>query len=367
MTDAELQKMMADARAAEARVASGQVQVLGQRTNPAPAVVTAPAPQTIQTQPTQQPQQNSGSSDPITQWMNSGSQDSYDVWLAKKNGTYTPPAPAVMPTNPNIVNGIDLGTPKEGAVPLGQKENTPAVVAPIDYATIDMMADEAVANGLISQIDADLFKQITKQYSGSSVNYENIIKEFEKISKNTIDPEYAERAKTFGADLLSQKKYMEDTRAMELEQEGNVAKSNIENTQRNLENSGLTFSGAAVKELGEKSAYSQAQSGNTIAGGVPTQIPLGGTFAEGEVNKANRLMSTSSQARQAKAFQDLGRKAEDYLGQAGASAYGINYTPAGVAMGTLERDKIKAKTSTLQNLYGNYQTEQQRNSTQLNQ
>lgn len=259
------------------------------------------------------------------------------------------------------------GASGEGTVDANGKVINPNTGLPetptIDLNSIYSIADEAVKNGIISQTDADLYKQVTKQYAGANVNYDDIIKTFNEISKTSIDPEFAQRARAFTTDLLQNKDYLEKTRALELEQEGITANNNIENAKQGLEREGLIFSSRAVKALGAKSAYDQ--DGNPIEGGIPNQIPEGGTFAEGTVNTSNRLMSTSSLARNQKALQDLGRQAEDYLGTTEANKLGISYKSAGIDMGTLEKEKEQAKTSTLQNLYSNYQKEQERKTTQL--
>jgi len=102
---------------------------------------------------------------------------------------------------------------------------------------------------------------------------------------------------------------------------------------------------------------------------APSQTPFGGLFYEGNVNQANRLMSSSSALRYKKNLELLGQSAEDALGATGAVKQNIaGFTPSGNLPGQFEDQKQQQLGSTLSQLLGqNYQNASQRNDLQYNQ
>lgn len=221
--------------------------------------------------------------------------------------------------------------------------------------------DEAMAFIDASNLPDDikaLWKQVVGMYpDATEFNADEIMSTFNKIKDETIDPYYKELADVAIADVKNSYQNLVSNREMELESERALAGKDIRQAKSSLEKSGMTFTGKGVEELGADSAY--AQDGTSA---IPTQIPFAGmegTFYEGNVNQANRLIATSTSARYAQAQQDLGRKAEDYLGTSGAAGLGIPYTPAGVNVtGSLNLAAEEKKASTLQTLINQWREKQ---------
>lgn len=165
-----------------------------------------------------------------------------------------------------------------------------------------------------SDLDAGtkmLFNQIVKDWNpGDPVNVPNVISKFQEIAKNTIDPYFQELSNTYIKQAQQAQGYLSTARKDELEGEKINADESVRNMQGNLENRGMTFSGEAVRQLGNKSAYSnQNQMGN-----IPVQF--GGE--EGLVNKQNRLIASSSSLRYKQNLNQLGQQLESQLGSSKA-------------------------------------------------
>jgi len=244
---------------------------------------------------------------------------------------------------------------------LNKEKLTYGYVSKADGIAQKARYDSAIATIESSNLPDDiksLWKTVVGMYpDATDFNADEILNTFNKIKDETIDPYYKELADIAIADVKDSYKNLISSREMELESERALAGKDIRQAKSSLEKSGMTFTGKAVEELGADSAY--AQDGNTA---MPTQIPfagMDGTFYEGNVNQANRLIATSTAARYAKAQQDLGRKAEDYLGTSEASKLGIPYTPAGVNVsGSLGLAAEEKKASTLQTIINQWREKQ---------
>lgn len=184
-----------------------------------------------------------------------------------------------------------------------------------------------------------------------------IINTFNKIKAETIDPYFKELADIAVKDIQTSLGEMKSSRDLELEAEQAAAKKAITDTQAGLEQSGMTFSGKGVKALGTDSAYAGTPTATT-----PVATPFAGITPElmkGTVGQANRLLSTSSSARYASQQQELGRRAEDYLGTSAVNNLGINYQPAGVNLtGQLANQAETQKASTLQSIINQWREKQ---------
>lgn len=204
------------------------------------------------------------------------------------------------------------------------------------------------------------------------VNMDNVMKEFNNIKTNTIDPYFKEQVDVFTRDVQDQWSTLEKNRQMQLEQERALEGGNIRQAKSDLEARGMTFSGQGIEQLGDKAAYSQE--GET---GIPGQTPVGaeedltqkggmtfkdGRFFEGSVNQANRLMASSSMKRYLDNVNRVGRSAENVLGANQAAGLIPGYSPAGVTTGSLEAQKQSQLADTLGQLAG-----QQRQNTQYQQ
>lgn len=194
-----------------------------------------------------------------------------------------------------------------------------------------------------------LFRNVVNIWDpATEINTENVIRKFKELQSSTIDPYFQQLSKLAIDDITKARDFGIQQRSLELEPEKMKAEQNIKGTQADLEARGMTFSGEAVQRLGGKSAYPQS-----VEGGIPfQQLPFGGTPIEGDVIAANRLMSTSSQARYQKGLEDLQRQAEKYLGTTGATGLFPRVTPVGGITGGLEQDKQGAYAGALSSLAG---------------
>lgn len=227
---------------------------------------------------------------------------------------------------------------------------------------------EALKNAL-AMIDASnlpdelksMYKMVVQNYpEGVEVNPQEILSAFNKIKDETIDPYFKNLVSQATADMQNQFTSLEQQRALELEQERALAGRSIRQASEGLEQSGMTFTGKAIEQLGAKSAYPQT-------GGVPGQVPFGGqAFHEGEVPQANRLLATSNLARYQSKMKQLGLDAEQTLGSEGIAGLGLSsYTPVGGVQGSIDLQKQQRQSSTLSNILDQYSRKQTAN-TNLN-
>ena len=204
-----------------------------------------------------------------------------------------------------------------------------------------------------------LLKNVVGMYpDATEFNTEEIIKSFNEVKNETIDPYFKELADIAIKDVQTSVSQMKKARELELESEGATADSLVEQAKDSLESRGMTFSGEGVKALGTDSAYADTGSGENIV------TPFAGIDPElmkGSVGQYNRLISTSTAARHAADQQTLGRKAEDYLGGSRASNItGLDFAPAGVSLtGQLDYDKEGRYAGTMQNIINQWRAKQQ--------
>jgi hypothetical protein len=186
----------------------------------------------------------------------------------------------------------------------------------------------------------ELLKSFASIYQGGTTDFAEILLALKRVSDTTIDPYIANLSDKARQDVMATKAQQDQARQLELESESETAKQNIENTQANLEASGMTFSGAAIKQLGNQAAQQ-----NTYG-------------IEGLVPKANRLMSTGSQARYDANVRNLARNYEDAYGSAAAGQlFGATNIAGGTteAMSTAGQQKEQLKGSVLNSLLNQYQ------------
>jgi len=188
-----------------------------------------------------------------------------------------------------------------------------------------------------------LFRQTLNEFDYSQdVNIENIMKSFNDIKDNTIDPRFSKEVEAFTNQVQGEYETLQQERDIALESERANAGQSIRQAKAGLEQSGMTFTGKGIEELGEQSAF--AQDGSQI----PSQQQTQGMFYEGNVNQANRLMSSSSALRYQKALSSLGQQAEDVLG--GSSSLIPGYTSTGDLPGSAEDQKQTMYAQTLANI-----------------
>ncbi len=225
--------------------------------------------------------------------------------------------------------------------------------------------DAAMAKIDASNLPDDL-KQLWKTVVGNypdatDFKPEEIINTFNKIKNETIDPYFKELTDVAISDLKTTYNSLNVNRQSELEAERANAGQEIRQAKTGLEKSGMTFTGQGIENLGAQSAYAQNNNNGTVAEGTALQTPFGGLFYEGNVNQANRLVSTSSASRYHQAQQDLGRRAEGLIGSGGVMSAlpGLQYTPAGVNLtGQYGVEKTQKYSSTLQGIIDNWRNAQ---------
>jgi hypothetical protein len=171
-----------------------------------------------------------------------------------------------------------------------------------------------------------------------------MIEAFNKIKTTQIDPYYRQLADFFKQTIQDQYQTLLKERELEKQEEEREAKETIRKAKESFEKAGLTFSGEAIRQLGEEAAYSAA--GQAV---MPKQkIP------EGLIPQKLTRIATSSQARYEESLRDLGRKAEEYLGTEEVKKLGIPYTPVGGITGELETKKQKEYGETLRDILDQY-------------
>jgi hypothetical protein len=225
--------------------------------------------------------------------------------------------------------------------------------------------DQSVANGTLTAERGALFKMVTQNIweRGGSMDVGRIIEEFDRISNETISPEFAQLAKESSANLTARKSELEQSRALELETEGIAAAEAIEAGTENLVGRGKVFSSEAVKKLGPLAAYAKPSyspeeiellgfTPDPEASAIPMQQPdFAGEFAEGEILRNNRLIRTGTTQRHAANQRQLREAAEQELGTAGAQAAGFTDL-VGDVTGRLGREEASRRGNVLSTLVG---------------
>lgn len=237
-------------------------------------------------------------------------------------------------------------------------------------STIPAAGSVQTALDIINNSDLDagqkmLFQQIVQGWDpNGEINVPNILSKFNEIKSSTIDPYFKEQSNIFIDQIKNAYGDIEQGRKSQLEQEDLSRKQDIRNVQNDLEARGMTFSGEGVRQLGVNGAYAQPGQNPNNAIPVQEQIP-GGGFAEGMVNTANRIISSSSQAQYQKNLRDLSRQAETTLGTQGSSGLvpGVSQLGGIEQSAALPYQKKQAEASTLTNLYGQAQDNYNQNQT----
>jgi hypothetical protein len=283
---------------------------------------------------------------------NPNKQEAWNIIQSGANNNTSINNPTSLPTAPiSTSNGMweDAKTSVNNQiVPVTQQNATQTQpVANNIQAALDSIANDS----RIPEALKPLFNRVVENWDPTQeLNIENVIASFDKIKTSTIDPYFKEQIQQFTNDLNTTLEYQKKQIAAESEQTGTVADENIKGMQAALEGSGRTFTGEGINQLGAKSAY--AQTGESA---IPLQTPFAnGQYSEGLVNQSNKLMSSSTALRQEQQLKDLARQAEKTLGSSGMASTGLKAI-GDVTQGTIEAEKQKAYTSTLDSLYNQQQ------------
>jgi hypothetical protein len=192
---------------------------------------------------------------------------------------------------------------------------------------------------------------------------EEILAAVTKLKNEQIDPYYKQLLTQAQSDVVSNINKAAEDRVRALQTEALTTAKNIENTQKNLEASGLTFSGEAIKNLGALSAFGAPTATAPLAGQdltakqtMPTMTPqqMG---LEGTVNTANRLMTESSRSDYAKWVRDTEQAALRQMGTAGVAGLGLTtLTGEPDTVGSIEYARKNALLSAANSIAGSQAT-----------
>jgi len=220
---------------------------------------------------------------------------------------------------------------KAGKIKMGITDDTGNTTGTNDGTSVDAekalkaaydIIDAALKKGDLSQTQADSYKRVVADWDPSQlINVENVLRDYKKVADETIDPYWKQQLHFETGVLQKTVEQEERDRALEIEQNEAIAEGNIEKAQALNEQSGMTFTGKGIEDLGAKSAFSQDDSS------IPSQTPFGGVFEEGKVNQANKLMTSSALANYQKTLTKLGQSAEQSIGSKGVEGLVPGYTP----------------------------------------
>ena len=249
---------------------------------------------------------------------------------------------------------IATATPTAAPSTLNQQANAPSAIAPTvsgvstdTSSTQGGVVDESYLD-VINKSNLDegtkaLLRAVVRPWDPmKEINIQNIKAAFENIKKTTISPYFQEQANIFIDEVKRAGAFAEGERQRELEVQDIQSQESIRNKQAELESRGLTFSGEAERQLGEKAAF-----GAQKEGAMPARF--GGQ--EGLVNTGNRLTASSSAARYQKNLADLSRQAEVQLGTEKAKGLVPGYGQLGNVTGQLPRQEKQAQGSALTDIY----------------
>jgi len=192
--------------------------------------------------------------------------------------------------------------------------------------------------------------------SGVEYNSQEVLNTFNKIKQDTIDPYFKELATIASTDFSRALQQQKSEYELTQEKLRADAGQSIRQVKEGFEQSGMTFTGKAIQELGAQSAYSQNGGNGTQ---IPTQQPTDGMFYEGNVNQQNRLMATSASLQNKATIDALNRSLEKTVGS--EKAAGAGATVSGGITGELATQQQGQYAKTLSQVLDNYRQKQQLN------
>lgn len=262
-------------------------------------------------------------------------------------------------TSPGMGNGTS--TPGAGSTtaggqttPTSQTDGTGApVIDPAAQASAMNVLNGYLNNGTIDSGTYQFFKKAVEAWDPSSqIDYANILNTFEGIKSSDIDPYFKEQANVFIQDLQTNREALQASHVLETTQNDQQAKQLKENMQQDLASKGMTFTGEAVKQLGNQSAYATEGTPQAANSPIPTIAPFAG---DGVLQQQTQAAGSSSDIRYQKSLQDLANQAEATLGTQGAAGLVPGAKQIGGITGTLPSQEKQAQASTLTGLYNQSQ------------
>lgn len=209
---------------------------------------------------------------------------------------------------------------------------------------------DIIKNSNLSDGEKAYYSQILQNYDGSGgYDPSKVLDAVMKVKNSTIDPYFQEQSGLVADQIKRSVDATNQARGLETQQEGLNANQSIRSAKGSLEANGLTFSGEGVRQLGAQSAYAQPGTPGAAQTAIPTQIPFGGQYLEGNVNTQNRLISSSSQARYQQNLTNLSRQAEQQLGSTGSTGLVGGVQQMGNVTGDIPNQKTQALSSEFNN------------------
>lgn len=257
-------------------------------------------------------------------------------------------------TNGTSSNQTDTsGTTSSGTTNGGSTASTTAI-DPAAQANALAVLNKYLNDGTIDSGTYQYFKAAVNAWNPSQqVDFANILNTFETIKNSDINPYFTEQSNLFISDLETNRKYLEDTNALQKTQTTQDIQKLKETTQKNLASTGQMFTSEGVKQLGERSAYAVEGTPQAVASPLPTISAFAGQ--SGELQKQKTAAVSANDLRYQKSLQDLQHQAEATLGTAKATGLVPGATMTGGITGSLEEQRKSAQASALTGLYNQQQ------------
>ena len=275
----------------------------------------------------------------------------------------TPPPTEEKPKPPSGEAPPTEAPPTEGEAPPTGEE------APTELST------QLIVDGMLQGVDESVRKligEMTEQFGatldafekGQEVNEEELNARFEELKQKNINPYFKQLITNYQTDLLHNLGSLTSQRRLELEAQTTQFQEQTRNAKVALEASGMTFSGEALRLLGAESAFGQRNLPEGMEQRAPESLQME-EIPEGQIPQSQRLMATSTRARQAERLRALATGAERYLGSEQipeAFKLAGMFTPegepspttgfAGGQIGEVERQKRAEELASLESLRG---------------
>lgn len=241
----------------------------------------------------------------------------------------------------------------DGTITVYDKRGNPINIAQDQLQTYLNTGKYSTTNptqtGTLPQEQGDIIDLIADAVGNPDATDEEILTALDKLKLQYIDPYYQQVFDIAKKDIIDSINTSYQNRLMELENEKMIVAKNIEDTRKNLEARGMTFSGEAIKQLGQQSAFGQSQETSQELRMTPEQLGI-----EGITPTVNRLMAESSSARYKQLKEQLAKNAVLSLGTSGITGLDINNPYTGQKItGSIE----ESKRSAIQDLYRNLQNQ----------
>jgi len=258
-------------------------------------------------------------------------------------------------TTVNSTTGISGSTTGgTGSTTGSTSGDTTGVIDTEAQARAQAVLNKYLNDGTIDSGTYQFFKSAVDVWDpAQQVDFANILNTFETIKNSDINPYFTEQANLFISDLETNRKYLEDTNALQKTQTTQDLQKLKETTQKNLASSGQLFTSEGVKQLGEQSVYAVEGTPQAAASPLPTIPAFAGQ--SGELQKQKTAAVSANDLRYQKSLQDLQHQAEATLGTEKATGLVSGTTMTGGITGSLEEQKKSAQASALTNLYNQQQ------------